>query len=280
MKRFQVALRRRFPLLFAAVAVALLAWPAVVVARPAAEDAYPLRPTIVLVHGAWADGSSWDGVTARLQAAGYPVRVPPNPLRSLPGDSETIADFLSTIKGPIVLAGHSYGGAVITNTAEGNANVRALVYVDAFAPDEGEKVVDLVGPDSVLAGDPATIFDFVPYPGAPDGDADLYLQEQVFLTGFANGVPAEQAAVLWASQRPLAATASNQPSGPAAWKTIPSWYVVGTQDQVIPKDRQLFMAKRAGSAVTKVDAGHLSLVTNPDEVTAVVLDAVKHVSAT
>src|SRR5689334_22056776 len=114
------------------MAVALLAWPAAVVAQPAAEDAYPLKPTIVLVHGAWADGSSWDGVTARLQAAGYPVRVPPNPLRSLSGDSETIADFLSTIPGPIVLVGHSYGGAVITNAATGNANVRALVFVDAF----------------------------------------------------------------------------------------------------------------------------------------------------
>ncbi|GIF68956.1 alpha/beta hydrolase [Asanoa ishikariensis] len=279
MKRILVALRRRFPLLFAVVAVALLAWPAAVVAQPA-EDAYPLKPTIVLVHGAWADGSSWDGVTARLQAAGYPVRVPPNPLRSLPGDSETIADFLSTIAGPIVLVGHSYGGAVITNAAEGNTNVRALVYVDAFAPDEGEKVVDLVGPDSVLAGDPALVFDFVPFPDAPEGDADLYLKEEVFLTGFANGVPVEQARVLWASQRPLVATASNQESGPAAWKTIPSWYVVGTQDQVIPKAQQLFMAKRAGSAVTKVDAGHLSLITKPDEVTEVILDAVRHVSAT
>ena len=279
MKRFLVALRRRLPLLFPVVAVAALALPSAVAARPGAEDAYPVKPTIVLVHGAWADGSSWNGVTQRLQEAGYPVRVPPNPLRNLAGDSETIANFLSTIKGPIVLAGHSYGGAVITNAARGNANIRALVYVDAFAPDEGEKVVELVGDDSILAGDPGLVFDFVPFPGAAEDDADLYLKESVFVSGFADGVPPEQARVLWAAQRPLVASASNQPSGPPVWKTIRSWYVVGTQDQVIPEAQQLFMAERAGSAVTKVDAGHLSLITRPDEVTAVILDAVKNTTA-
>lgn len=216
----------------AVVVLASLALPSTLAAaRPATpEDAYPVKPTVVLVHGAWADGSSWSGVTQRLQEAGYPVRVPPNPLRSLPGDAKTVADFLSTITGPIVLVGHSYGGAVITNAATGNDDVRALVYVDAFVPDEGETVAPLVGDDSILAGDPALVFDYVPYPGAPDGDADLYLKESVFVSGFASGVPAEQAQVLWAGQRPLAATASNQESGPAAWKTIPSWYVLGTLD--------------------------------------------------
>ncbi|MEV4623697.1 alpha/beta hydrolase [Asanoa sp. NPDC049573] len=278
MKRILVAPLRRLTLLIAICALASLAVPsAVAAARPATvEDAYPVKPTIVLVHGAWADGSSWNGVTQRLQEAGYPVRVPPNPLRSLPGDSETIGDFLSTISGPIVLVGHSYGGAVITNVATGNPNVRALVYVDAFVPDEGETVAPLVGDDSVLSGDPALVFDFVPFPGAAQGDADLYLKESVFLSGFATGLPTEAARVLWASQRPLVASASNQPSGPPAWKTIRSWYVLGERDQVIPPDRQRAMAERAGSAIAKVDAGHLSLITNPDEVTAVILDAVQH----
>ncbi|GIF70796.1 alpha/beta fold hydrolase [Asanoa siamensis] len=276
MKRYLVALRRRCPLLFVLVALAALTLPAgAAVARPVpAEDAYQLRPTIVLVHGAWADGSSWNAVTTRLQAAGYTVRVPPNPLRSLAGDAETTADFLATIAGPIVLVGHSYGGAVISNVR--NDNVRGLVYVDAFVPDEGEKVAPLVGDDSILAGDPAGVFDFVPYPGAPKGDADLYLKESVFLTGFAEGVPFEQARALWATQRPLAASASNQESGPAAtWKSIRSWYVLGTADKVIPADRQRAMAERAGSAVTEVDAGHLSLITHPDEVAAVIAEAVK-----
>ena len=138
------------------------------------------KPTIVLVHGAWADGSSWDAVTQRFQRAGYPVRVPPNPLRNLLTDAETISDFLSTLSGPIVLVGHSYGGAVITNAATGNANVKALVYVDAFAPAEGETVFPLVGADSVLAGDPATVFDFVPYPGAPAGRRGSLPAEEPF----------------------------------------------------------------------------------------------------
>ena len=245
-------------------------------APAAAGGGYPRpKPTIVLVHGAWADGSSWNGVTARLQDAGYVVRVPPNPLRSLPGDSETIADFLSTIRGPIVLAGHSYGGAVITNAATGNPNVRALVYVDAFAPAQGENVFQLAGPDSALAGDPATLFDFVPYPGAPPGDVDLYLKESVFLQSFANGVPTRTARVLYAAQRPFALSAGGQPSGPPAWETIPSWWVLGTQDKVIPPAQQRFMAERADSRITEVRAGHLSLVTRPDVVTGVILKAVR-----
>jgi pimeloyl-ACP methyl ester carboxylesterase len=173
------------------------------------------EPTIVLVHGAWADGSGWGRVVHRLQRDGYTVRVPPNPLRSLPDDVATVADFLSTIPGPIVLVGHSYGGAVITNAATGNPNVKALVYVGAFAPDEGETVFPLAGPDSALAADPTTVFDFVPYPGAPAGDVDLYLKQSVFLTSFANRLPARRAEVLYATQRPIALSAGSQPSGSA-----------------------------------------------------------------
>jgi pimeloyl-ACP methyl ester carboxylesterase len=233
------------------------------------------KPTVVLVHGAWADGSSWNAVVQRLQGKGYPVRVPPNPLRSLAGDAATVASFLSTISGPIVLVGHSYGGAVITNAATGNANVKALVYVDAFAPDEGETVFPLAGPDSALAVDPATVFDFVPYPAAPPGDVDLYLKQDVFLTSFANGLRRDAALLLYAAQRPFAFSAGNQPSGPAAWQTIPSWYQVGTQDKVIPPAQQRFMAQRAGAHTVEVRAGHLSMISRPGETTDLVIKAAR-----
>jgi pimeloyl-ACP methyl ester carboxylesterase len=228
------------------------------------------KPTIVLVHGAWADGSSWNAVTQRLLHNGYPVRVPPNNLRSLPGDSATMADFLGTLTGPIILVGHSYGGAVITNAATGNPNVRALVYVNAFAPDENETVLPLAGPDSALAVDPATVFDFVPYPNAPAGDVDLYLKRDVFLTSFANGVPFGTASLLYAGQRPWALSAGSQPSGVPAWKTISSWFVLGTQDEIIPPAQQRFMAQRAGSRIVEIKAGHLSMVSKPGAVTDVI----------
>ena len=135
----------------------------------------------MLIHGAWADGSSWARVTARLQRAGYTVEVPPNPLRGLASDAAYVASFLKTIKGPIVLVGHSYGGSVITGAATGNPEVKALVYVDAFIPDEGETVLQLSSakPGTALS-DPAKVFDFVPYPGAVGGDVDLYIKPSAF----------------------------------------------------------------------------------------------------
>jgi pimeloyl-ACP methyl ester carboxylesterase len=153
----------------------------VVTARGSAATgrARSAKPTIVLVHGAWANTASWSGVVARLEAEGYTVDAPPNPLRSLNGDAATIADFLHTIKGPIVLVGHSYGGAVITNAATGNPQVKALVYVDAFAPAKGESALGLDSskPGSALGAGPAKVFNFVPYPGAPKGDALLYVKQ-------------------------------------------------------------------------------------------------------
>jgi pimeloyl-ACP methyl ester carboxylesterase len=201
--------------------------------------------------------------------------VPPNPLRSLPGDSETVADFLSTIAGSIVLVGHSYGGAVITNAATGNPNVKALVYVDAFAPAEGESIFELAGPNSALAADPTTVFDFVPYPGAPEGDVDLYLKQEVFLTSFANGVPHATALMLYATQRPLALSVGSQLSGPPAWETIPSWYMLGTQDLIIPPAQQRFMAERAGSQIVEVDAGHLSMIIRPHVAADLIITAAR-----
>jgi pimeloyl-ACP methyl ester carboxylesterase len=236
------------------------------------------RPTIVLVHGAWADSSSWDGVVRRLQHAGYTVDVPPDPLRSLTGDAAYIASFLQTIQGPVVLVGHSYGGAVISNAALGDPNVKSLVFVDAFIPDQGESVQQLAGaqPGSALAvADPTTVFNLVPYPDSPPGDFDAYILPSVFRTAFANDLPAREAAVLAATQHPVTLSALGTPSGPPAWKSIPSWALVGTIDHVLPPVEQQIMAERAGSHITRVKASHLSMVSRPGAVTAVIRAAAR-----
>lgn len=234
------------------------------------------KPTVVLVHGAWADASSWGGVVQRLQHDGYTVAAVANPLRSLSGDSAYLASYLAGLTGPVVLVGHSYGGAVITNAATGNPAVSALVYVDAFVPDEGEPVAPLAGPDSALAvADPTTVFDFVPATLPPTPGTDLYLKASVFLASFANGLHAGQTAVLSASQRPITLAALNEPSSVPAWKTIPSWYLVGTQDRVIPPSAQTAMATRAGSTVSHVKAGHLALISDPTTVARLIEQAAR-----
>jgi pimeloyl-ACP methyl ester carboxylesterase len=235
------------------------------------------KPTVVLVHGAWADSGSWDQVVARLQSRGYTVIAFPNPLRGLPDDSAYLAAFLETISGPIVLVGHSYGGAVITNAATGNANVKALVYVDAFLPAQGETIAQLVGaqPGSCVAGDPTQIFDLRPYPGAPPGAVDSYVKQSVFPSCFANDLPARTAAVLAATQRPASTVIIGQPSGPPAWAEIPSWALVGTADRVIPPAEQLFMAQRAHAHIVKIKASHLPMVSRPGAVTRLILAAAR-----
>ena len=242
------------------------------------------KPTIVLVHGAWADASSWDNVIPVLLHEGYTVDAPPNPLRGLSSDSAYLASYLSTISGPIVLVGHSYGGAVITNAAYGNPNVKALVYVDAFEPAQGETLEQLTfsKPGSCLAGggDLSNVFNFGVDPSQPSGDYDLYLKIAPgtdyagFDVCFATDVPPTEAAVLGAVQRPLALDAFTTPSGPPAWATIPSWAVIGTQDQAIPPAELMFMAQRANSQVTYVNAGHLSMITQPGAVAKVINEAV------
>jgi len=279
----RTARRISLPALLAVVVAAALLAIAPGRATPAGAAAsgggHPAKPVIVLVHGAWADASSWSSVISRLQRRGFTVYAPPNPLRGLPQDSAYVHHFLTqnaALQGkPVVLVAHSYGGAVITNAAVGDPEVKALVYVDAFIPDQGDTVGGLLGaqPGSCLGA--AGVFNPVPYPGGPPGDVDLYLNPDRVPGCFATGVPASQAAVIAATQRPLAASASTEPSGPPAWKTIPSWAVIGTADQVIPPAELTFMAQRAGAHITDVKAGHLSLITKAPVVTRVILQAVQ-----
>ena len=242
------------------------------------------RTVIVLEHGAWADASSWNQVISRLQRDRYTVYAPPNPLRGLPSDSAYLHNFLTDNAGlrghPVILVGHSYGGVVITNAAVGAPEVKALVYVDAFIPDQGETLGQLAAarPGSCLGGNPADEFDLVPYPGGPQNDVDLYIKQSLVPSCFASGLPARQAAVIAVTQRPLAASTLSEPSGPPAWKNLPSWAVVGTADKVIPPAEQLFMARRAGAHITEVNAGHLSLISRARTVTEVIEHAARATS--
>jgi pimeloyl-ACP methyl ester carboxylesterase len=233
-----------------------------------------VKPTIVLEHGAWADGSSWSAVVTRLQKDGYTVDVPPNPLRGPDSDSAYLASYLATVPGPVVLVGHSYGGFVITNAATGDKNVKALVYVDAYIPAQGDTLNSLTSqfPGSQIT--PAAL-NFVPSPG---GVTDVYIKPALFRSILASDLPASQAAELAATQRPIAATALTEVSGPPAWASIPSWAVIGTADHAIPPAAQEFMAARAHATVTKINASHLSLISHPDEVANVIEEAARRTS--
>jgi pimeloyl-ACP methyl ester carboxylesterase len=238
------------------------------------QAAQTARPTIVLVHGDFADGSSWSSVIQRLQRKGFTVVAPPNLLRGPATDAPYLASYLQSISGPIVLVAHSYGGFVATNAATGNDNVKALVYIDGLAPDEGETAGDLAARGGSCVDNNGLIP--VPY----DGGVDLYLRWEAkdtypgFLECFANGVARKEAAVLHAVQRPAGAAQFVEPSGPPAWKTIPSWSLIGTMDNVIPPALQEMMSSRAGAQITRVRAGHLTPITRPKDVTKVILSAV------
>jgi len=233
------------------------------------------KPTVVLVHGAWADTSSWSGEVATLQAAGYDVRAIANPVQNLTTDSQYVADYLRAIRGPVVLAGHSYGGSVITNAAAGLANVKRLVYVDAAAPAPGQTTSQLSGAGSVLVKKkPSELFYTT---GAPNssGAPELYLKESIFVHNFASDLPRPEAKVLWASQRGASKAALTTPSRAAAWKTIPSWYFISTGDQIITPASELAMAHRAHAHITMFHGGsHLTLISHPNAVTAVIASAI------
>ncbi|MFI5924798.1 alpha/beta hydrolase [Micromonospora sp. NPDC051543] len=222
-------------------------------------------PTIVLVHGAFADSSSWNGVIANLKRRGYPAIAVANPLRDVQGDAAYARSVVDSVDGPVVMVAHSYGGVVMTEAADGAANVKALVYVASVSPDVGESVVDLVMkyPGSQLV----TSIEMVPYP-LPDGGTsmDQYIKQDVFPAVFAADVDPEVAELMAATQRPASAKAQTGSVTRAAWKTIPSWTLISTQDQGIPPDLQRFLAQRAGSTVVEVDGSHAVAVSQPDPV--------------
>lgn len=249
------------------------------------ELSYGPKPTIVLEHGGFADGSSWDNVISILQHEGYTVDAPPTPLLGLASDTAYLASYLKTISGPIILVGHSYGGMVTTGAATGNPNVKALVYVDALEPTAGESLEQLTfaKPGSCLTGggNLNNVVNFVVNPSQPAGDFDVYLKTAPgpdfagFDGCFATDVPTQEANLLAATQRPIALGAFTAPfSGASAWTSIPSWAVIGTDDQVVPPAELTFLAQRAHSHVTYVKAGHLSMITQPCAVASVINQAV------
>ncbi|WP_051179423.1 alpha/beta fold hydrolase [Nocardia concava] len=227
------------------------------------------KPTVVLVHGAFADGSSWNDVIDKLRKDGYPVVAAANPLRGPASDATTLKGLISHINGPVVLVGHSYGGSVISAAAAGNDQVKSLVYVAAFLPAPGETALELTNkfPGTTLPG----TLDPVPFTG-PDGSTgtDLYIQQAKFHDQFAADVPADRAALAAASQRPILQTALEEKATVAAWTDKPSWDVVTTQDLNIPVAAQRFMAERAHAQVTEVAASHSVAVSHPDLVAGVI----------
>jgi pimeloyl-ACP methyl ester carboxylesterase len=267
---------RRIPKLLALVLAIGLATGLVTRSAVAQPTAKTVKPTIVLVHGAFADAESWNGVTTRLIKAGYPVIAPAIPLRELPGDTAYLASVLATIDGPVVLVGHSYGGAVITDAATGNANVKALVYIAGFAPDDGESLADISGTytNSDLAGALLTR----PYP-LSDGTSgtDLYINPAMFKNVFAKDVSSTTAAQMAAAQRPLSLAAFTGKSGEPAWKTIPSWYMVATKDRAIDPDGERAMAARMGAHTIEVNSSHAALVSHPAAVAALITTAARSV---
>jgi pimeloyl-ACP methyl ester carboxylesterase len=232
------------------------------------------QPTVVLVHGAFAESASWNGVIRRLQEQGYTAIAAANPLRSVSGDAQFLASILESMEGPVVLVGHSYGGSVISNAALGKDNVKALVFVAAFAPEEGESIAELSGrsPGSTLG----ETLESVPL---SDGTTDFYIRQEMFHQQFAADAPAEQAALDAVTQRPLRDVAQNEGSGAPAWKSIPSWFVFGELDKNIPLEVHRFMAERAQAReVVQIEgASHTVGASHPEEVTDVIMRAIKAV---
>ncbi|MEA2222135.1 MAG: hypothetical protein QOH83_511 [Solirubrobacteraceae bacterium] len=231
-------------------------------------------PTVVLVHGAWDRPAGWDGVAARLRAAGYPVVVPDNPLRTLSGDAAAIGRVLNGVTGPIVLVGHSYGGMVITNAALNNPRIRALVYIAAFAPDQGETALGLIArsPGSLLL--PALLP--VPFIG-PDHrlGVNTTINPLLFPTVFAQDAPPRAARVMAVTQRPATFASGAGKSGVPAWRTIPSWYMVARNDRIIPPAVERFMAQRAHAITVEIASSHAAPVAHPAEVANLILSAAR-----
>ncbi|BDM74718.1 alpha/beta hydrolase (plasmid) [Streptomyces nigrescens] len=244
------------------------------VAAPAAADGgtttTTAKPTIVLVHGAFADASSWNGVVERLERRGYAVIAPANPLRGLYNDSTYIASVLDSIKGPIVLVGHSYGGSLISSAAAGNPHVKSLVYVSALMPDVGENGMSLAARFPTELG---TATNSVPYRAGGVHGTDLYLKPDRLHQVFAADLPESTTRLMAVTQRPVATTAFSEKAKVAAWRHIPSWFLVAKQDKTINPDQERFEAKRAGSHTVEIDSSHVAMISHPQAVTDLVLQA-------
>ncbi|MFJ3666982.1 alpha/beta fold hydrolase [Streptomyces sp. NPDC090106] len=243
----------------AVVLGAALDAPAAQAHTPQAHTGSGPKPTVVLVHGAFADASGWNGVASRLIRDGYPVVAPPNPLRGVASDSAYLAGILATLDGPLVLVAHSYGGIVVTNAALGNPNVKALVYVAAFVPDRGETLLGLQTeyPGSRLD---ESALDFRPY---GEGLVDGYIKKELFHDVFAGDLPRATTDLMWAGQRPADVRTLGEPSGAPAWRTVPSWYLVARDDQVLPAAAQRFMARRAGAHTVEAGTSHVAMIARP-----------------
>jgi len=232
-----------------------------------------MKPTIVLVHGAYADASSWNGVIGRLQQQGYTVIAPANPLRGVTADSAYTVSLLNQIDGPVLLAGHSYGGAVISNAATSAPNVVGLVFVAAFAPEEGEKLGDVEGDskDSVLG----TALVQYTYPAGPGGQTavEFAINFAQLRDAFAADLPPETTALMAATQRPAAAAAFSDASGPPGWKKLPCWAVVATGDKAAGADIVRAHAQRAGADIVEVDGSHVIMISQPQAVADHILKA-------
>jgi len=234
--------------------------------------------TVVLVHGAFADASSWTGVIERLQKERVQVTAPANPLRGISLDSAYLASLFNQIPGPVLAVGHSYGGAVITNAATKASNVIGLVYIAAFAPDEGERLGDVesTSKDSVLNA--ALVPLHYPTGQGAETAVEFAINPAQLQDAFAADLPTEQTAIMAATQRPVAQLAFSEPSGVPAWKTLPSWAVVATGDKAAGSDVIRSMAKRAGATITEVEGSHVIMISQPQVVTDVILSAVAAVS--
>jgi pimeloyl-ACP methyl ester carboxylesterase len=231
-------------------------------------------PTVVLVHGAFADGSSWNGVIERLQARGIPAVAPANPLRGIAIDSAYVAAVFDDTPGPVVAVGHSYGGAVITNAASHADNVVGLVFVAAFAPEANETLGEATAASTDAVLDSALVPRHYPAPGGGDRAVEFAIDPAKFRDAFAADVPAEQTALMAATQRPIAELGFSEPTGDPAWKRLPAWAVVATRDKAAGTDVVRSQAQRAGAAITEVDGSHVVMVSQPDAVTDVILEAV------
>jgi pimeloyl-ACP methyl ester carboxylesterase len=231
-------------------------------------------PTVVLVHGAFADSSSWNAVIELLQAKGVRVTAAANPLRGISIDSDYVAGVLDETPGPVVAVGHSYGGAVITNAAKRAKNVVGLVYVAAFAPEEGQKLADATADskDSVL--NTALVPLHYPSPNGGEPGVEFAIDPEKFHDAFAADLPPDQTAVMAATQRPVAELAFSEETGPPAWKDLPSWTVLATGDKAAGTDLIRSMAERAGATITEVEGSHVIMISQPQAVADVILEAV------